>query len=53
MNAPIIKENLTITKLDLNGSEIGVSGVRHLSNLFEDNTTITDLVSFILKYFKI
>jgi Ran GTPase-activating protein (RanGAP) involved in mRNA processing and transport len=35
---------MTITNLDLSGNEIGASGVKHLSNLFDDNTTITDLV---------
>lgn len=39
------KENFTVTKLDLSGNEIGVSGVKHLATLFDDNTTITDLVN--------
>jgi hypothetical protein len=39
---------MTVTKLDLSGNEIGVIGVKHLSNLLSDNTTITELVSWSL-----
>lgn len=41
--ATALRENFTVTKLDLSGNEIGVSGVKHLATLFDDNTTITDL----------
>lgn len=35
---------MVVNKLDLSGNEIGVTGVKHLSNLLQDNTVITDLV---------
>jgi len=42
--ANALKNNVTVTKLDLSGNEIGYYGVKHLVSLFEENSTITELV---------
>jgi hypothetical protein len=42
-----LKMNLTVVKLDLSGNAIGHQGVKHLSRMFEENSTITDLVQII------
>ena len=45
-----LKMNLTVVKLDLSGNEIGSQGAKHLARMFEENSTITDLVNIILFY---
>ena len=42
--ANALKNNVTVSKLDLSGNEIGSHGVKHLVSLFEENSTITELV---------
>ena len=48
--ANALKNNVTVTKLDLSGNEIGYYGVKHLVSLFEDNSTIVDLVNLFEKF---
>ncbi|CAF0831592.1 unnamed protein product [Brachionus calyciflorus] len=38
-----LKNNITVTKLDLSGNEIGAYGLKHLSVLLEENISITEL----------
>lgn len=40
----VFKTNLSIVKLDLSGNSIGASGMKHLARMFEENSTINDLV---------
>lgn len=40
-----LKTNLSIVKLDLSGNSIGPRGIKYLVKSFEENSTITDLVS--------
>ena len=39
---------MTVTRLDLSGNEIGSSGLKHLASLFEENSTISELVSTLI-----
>lgn len=49
--ANALKNNVTVAKLDLSGNEIGFYGVKHLVSLFEENSTISELVKLQF-YFK-
>lgn len=39
-----LKYNTNVVSLDLSGNEIGPEGVKHLANLFSENTSILELV---------
>ena len=44
-----LKYNTNVVSLDLSGNEIGPQGVKHLANLFSENTSILELVSELLR----
>jgi Ran GTPase-activating protein (RanGAP) involved in mRNA processing and transport len=44
-----LKINLTVVKLDLSGNSIGPQGVKYLSRMLEENSTITNLVCHFIK----
>ncbi len=39
------QENATIVKLDLSGNHLGEAGAKHMSDVLNNNTIISDLVS--------